>query len=59
MERKKLTAKEVGTALTRAAGWSADNDRLKRRFKFANFAESLAFVNRVGEAAEALDTIPI
>ena len=31
---------------------------LRRRFEFANFAESLAFVNSVGAIAEALDHHP-
>ncbi len=58
MERKKLTAEEVEAELATVAGWNADNDRLKRRFSFSNFAESLAFVNKVGEAAETLDHHP-
>jgi 4a-hydroxytetrahydrobiopterin dehydratase len=31
---------------------------LSRRYEFANFAEALAFVNRVGEIAEAADHHP-
>ncbi len=58
MERKKLTSEEVEFELTMVAGWNADNDRLKRRFSFSNFTESLAFVNKVGEAAETLDHHP-
>ena len=36
-------------------GWQlgADGKSITRRFQFKNFAESLAFVNRVGEIAEA------
>lgn len=58
MERKKLAADEVDDALAKIAGWKVENDRLKRRFSFSNFAESLAFVNKVGEAADALDHHP-
>jgi len=58
MERKKLSSEEVEAALEGLARWKVDNDRLKRRFAFSNFAESLAFVNKVGEAAEALDHHP-
>ena len=58
MERKKLTAEEVDAALAGVAGWEVENDRLKRRFVFPNFAESLAFVNKVGETAEAMDHHP-
>lgn len=58
MERKKLAADEVDAALATIARWKAENDRLRRRFSFSNFAESLAFVNKVGEAAEELDHHP-
>ena len=58
MERKKLTEEEITAALATVSGWSAGNDRLKRRFQFSNFAESLAFVNKIGERAEAMDHHP-
>jgi len=34
-------------------GWSEVDGALQREFEFSNFAEALAFVNRVGELAEA------
>ena len=34
------------------SGWLEVNGALEREFEFADFAEALAFVNRVGEAAE-------
>jgi 4a-hydroxytetrahydrobiopterin dehydratase len=34
-------------------GWSEVDGALQREFRFSNFAEALAFVNRVGELAEA------
>jgi len=34
-------------------GWGEVNGALQREFPFANFADALAFVNRVGELAEA------
>ena len=34
-------------------------NRLKRSFKFKNFAEALAFTNRVGEIAEEEDHHPV
>lgn len=58
MERKKMTVEEIEAALVNVTGWKADNERLTRRFVFENFAESLAFVNKVGEAAETLDHHP-
>jgi 4a-hydroxytetrahydrobiopterin dehydratase len=33
-------------------GYSLVNDALEREFQFADFAEALSFVNRVGELAE-------
>jgi 4a-hydroxytetrahydrobiopterin dehydratase len=34
-------------------GWSEVDRALQREFRFANFVEALAFVNRVGALAEA------
>jgi 4a-hydroxytetrahydrobiopterin dehydratase len=33
-------------------GWSEINGALEREFRFKDFADALAFVNRVGELAE-------
>lgn len=40
------------------SGWVEVNGALEREFQFADFADALAFVNRVGEAAEAADHHP-
>ena len=34
-------------------GWTEVDDALERTFELENFVEALAFVNRVGELAEA------
>lgn len=39
-------------------GWEEIGGALQREFTFANFAEALAFVNRVGGAAEEADHHP-
>ena len=39
-------------------GWDEVDGALEREFRFRDFAEALAFVNRVGEAAEAADHHP-
>jgi 4a-hydroxytetrahydrobiopterin dehydratase len=39
-------------------GWREVDGALEREFRFRDFAEALAFVNRVGEAAEASDHHP-
>ena len=58
MERKKLSHDEIEQAIKVLNGWRAENDKLVKRFEFPNFAESLAFVNKVGERAEAADHHP-
>ena len=40
------------------AGWDEDGGVLRRDFRFADFAEALAFVNRVGDVAEQVDHHP-
>lgn len=58
MARKKLSDKEIETALTNLNGWKVENKMLSKHFEFINFAESLSFVNRVGAIAEELDHHP-
>ena len=49
---------EVTSELTKLNGWQTNDNKLTRKFSFANFAEALAFVNRVGEIAETADHHP-
>ena len=58
MERRILTANDLAESLTSLNGWTADGTVLRRRFAFPDFAASLAFVNAVGELAEAADHHP-
>ncbi len=46
---------EAKRYLREAPGWALDGavSRIERHFTFDGFAEALAFVNRVGELAEA------
>ena len=39
-------------------GWEERQGALERRFRFRDFAEALAFVNRVAEEAERADHHP-
>jgi 4a-hydroxytetrahydrobiopterin dehydratase len=41
-----------------ATEWERDGNAIGRDFKFADFAQALAFVNRVGEVAEELNHHP-
>lgn len=58
MERKKLSAAEIEKSLGELNGWKVEDDNLKKRYSFANFAESLDFVNQVGAIAEERDHHP-
>ena len=40
------------------AGWDEQSGALTKDFRFEDFAEALAFVNRVGEAAEQANHHP-
>jgi len=58
LKRKKLSAEEIETNLAGLNDWTVSSDKLSKKFEFANFAESLSFVNRVGEIADAIDHHP-
>jgi 4a-hydroxytetrahydrobiopterin dehydratase len=58
MERRKLNPDEVADKLKALDGWQSDGDKLTRKYTFANFAEALEFVNRVGGIAEEADHHP-
>ncbi len=58
MNRKKLSAAEIVEKLSEINEWAEENNHLKKRFNFKNFAESLDFVNRAGAVAEKLDHHP-
>ena len=58
MARKKLSEREIQSALADLNDWKIEGLNLTKRFEFGNFAEALNFVNRVGERAEAADHHP-
>jgi 4a-hydroxytetrahydrobiopterin dehydratase len=53
-----MTAEEAQSRLGSTKGWRIEGEALQKRFEFSNFAESLVFVNKVGEIAEAADHHP-
>lgn len=54
-----LATEEAEQLLSQLDAWSiADGKRLVRRWKLADFQSALAFVNRIGEIAEAEDHHP-
>jgi 4a-hydroxytetrahydrobiopterin dehydratase len=58
MEREKMTGTEIEERIKATDGWRLDGGTLFRRFEFQDFAESLAFVNRVSEIAETANHHP-
>jgi 4a-hydroxytetrahydrobiopterin dehydratase len=55
---KKLTAKQIESALGQLPGWSLQKGRLVRDFEFADFNEAFGFMTRVALAAERRDHHP-
>jgi len=58
VERKKLNRDEIERHLSGLKDWTVSNEKLSKKFEFANFADALIFVNKVGEIAERLDHHP-
>jgi 4a-hydroxytetrahydrobiopterin dehydratase len=56
--RPRLSESDIAGRLPRVPGWKRDGDWLRREYKFETFPAAIAFVNRVAEAAEALDHHP-
>ena len=48
----------IRAGLATLDGWARDGDAIAKRYAFADFAASMAFVNRVAELAEAADHHP-
>ncbi len=47
-----LTDTQIADTLKHLPGWSHQNDRLTRGYKFADFSEAMGFMVRVGLLAE-------
>jgi 4a-hydroxytetrahydrobiopterin dehydratase len=48
-----LNSQEIASRLTTLADWQVEGGELTRTFTFKDFSAALAFVNKVGERAEA------
>jgi 4a-hydroxytetrahydrobiopterin dehydratase len=53
-----MTPEDLASALEGLDGWSSEDSFIVKSVKFSNFAESLAFVNKVGAIAEKADHHP-
>lgn len=47
-----LTREEAEAMMAQVPGWTLEDNTLSRRFKFRDFREAMAFVNRVADLAE-------
>ena len=47
-----LTREEAEAMMAQVPGWALEDNTLSRRFKFRDFREAMAFVNRVADLAE-------
>jgi 4a-hydroxytetrahydrobiopterin dehydratase len=54
----KLDEAALAQALATLPGWTREGDRIRREFTFPGFPEAVAFIVRVGFAAEAVDHHP-
>lgn len=54
----KLSPAELKEQLAGAAGWELHGDAIRKRYRFATFADSVAFVTRLAFEAESADHHP-
>ena len=54
----KLQKDEIKSKLAALPGWELDGDEIQKKYKFEDFKSALAFVNKVGDLAEAADHHP-
>jgi 4a-hydroxytetrahydrobiopterin dehydratase len=50
---QKLTDAEIQAQLAQVPDWTLEGDRLQRTYRFKDFVEAIAFVNKLVEPAEA------
>lgn len=55
---EKLSETQIEERLSELDGWSVQNSKLHREYSFEDFAQALAFVNRVGAIAEEMNHHP-
>jgi 4a-hydroxytetrahydrobiopterin dehydratase len=54
----RLTQDQIVKNLTDLAGWSQEENHISKIFQLKDFAEALAFVNKIGAEAENMDHHP-
>jgi 4a-hydroxytetrahydrobiopterin dehydratase len=58
MRPSKLSAEEVAAHAKSVPDWTLVGDKIEREFRFVDFVKAMAFVNRVADAAEAMNHHP-
>ena len=53
-----LSDPEIQQALQNLPGWAKSGNSIERKFQFGNFVQAMDFVNRIAEAAEAVNHHP-
>jgi 4a-hydroxytetrahydrobiopterin dehydratase len=53
-----LGPEDVSKRLAGLAGWQLKGKTIEKKFRFADFREAIAFVNRVADLAEVADHHP-
>ena len=53
-----LKKDDIKARLAGMPGWKLDDDEIEKKFQFADFKQSMVFVNAVADAAEAMDHHP-
>ena len=54
----KLPPDEIKNRLASLSGWQLADDAIKKQFKLSDFRSAMDFVNRVADAADAIDHHP-
>lgn len=57
-QRQKLTASEINERLAEVTGWSLQNDKLHRKFQFADFVAAFGFISQLAVIAEKMNHHP-
>ncbi|MEK7249655.1 MAG: 4a-hydroxytetrahydrobiopterin dehydratase [Bacteroidota bacterium] len=57
-EARKLSEIEISSNLKSLSGWSIQNNKLHKEFKFKNFVEAFGFMSRAALIAEGMNHHP-
>ena len=55
---EKLNKEDISASLDELPGWTLENEKLRREFKFANFVEAFGFMTSAAIEAEKMNHHP-